>query len=651
MGMKAAQKEREEVFAQVLSRIDEIKKSLEKATSLLKELDQHRVAILSKLAELAMQLQISSRIKYELLEAFIKKPYAVIETSKPGEYILAVPRFIDFPFGYLEKVDESYNYFRVNRYIDWIIELPEALKQQLGIRPPPFPAKLEGMTLVTSPEHEQQVAESLGEYLLRKVEPGKFQVHPRKYFELITSLIRLGIMPFTPQPIDPKDLKPEPDGKIKLRPWQERAWQAFKQYSHIGIFWPYGTGKTYFTAWLLSRLKGPHLIVVPTRTLAETWQKYLQEFRVPKDEYEVITYQSIKKILQKGKKYKAVVFDECHHIPADVFSLGALIPRRYTIGLSGSPFREDGREYYIFALTGKPVGLLWDELLELGVIKKPVVHVYVVKSWQDKIYLVESLLSTAKPKTLIYCDSISRGKQLANRLAVPFIYGETKNRLELLEKSDIAVISRVGDEGIDIKKLRTVIEVDFLGASRRQESQRLGRLFHSQFRGEHHVIMTEDEYRKYKKRLYPLIEHGLEVIVHAAGKTLTLESESRPIRISVPVKIKSEKHRPTARKTIPTVRPPPVEKVVDTQVSSYPPGIQKALSRLPRPQRRFLEFLLQNRGRYFTAEELALMLGYSTAKSFRETVKPSQLTKYPFLKTKRQGSKLLYGIELGTSFG
>ena len=646
--MKAVQEERGELdFTQILSRIDEIKRSLEKASTLSRELDKQRAELMARLAELAMQLQVSSRIKFELLEAFIKKPYAVVETGKPGEYILAVPRFIDFPFGYLERIDESYTYFRVNRYIDWIIELPETLKRQLGIRPPPFPAKLEGMILVTEPEREQQVAEALGEYLLRKVEPGKFQVHAKKYFELIASLIRLGIMPFTPQPIDPKDLKPEPDGKIKLRPWQERAWQAFKQYSHIGIFWPYGSGKTYFTAWLLSRLRGPHLIIVPTRTLAETWQKYLQEFGVARSEYEVVTYQSIKKVIQKDKKYKAVVFDEVHHLPADVFSLGALIPRRYTIGLSGSPFREDGREYYIFALTGKPVGLLWDELLELGVIKKPIVHVYVVKSWQDKVYLVESLLSTAKSKTLIYCDSIKRGKQLANRFAVPFIYGGTKNRLELLEKSDVAVISRVGDEGIDVKKLRTVIEVDFLGASRRQESQRLGRLFHSKFRGEHHVIMTEEEYRKFKRRLYPLIEHGLEVIVHAAGKTLTLEPEQRPIRVSAPVRPRRERRRaPT-----PKVEAPPARESIDTQVSRYPPGVQKVLSRLTRPQRRFLEFLLQNQGRYFTSEELALMLGYSTPKTFRDSVKPTQLARYPFLKVRRQRNKILYGVELGTSFG
>ena len=1354
--MKSVQEERGELdFTQILSRIDEIKRSLEKASTLSRELDKQRAELMARLAELAMQLQVSSRIKFELLEAFIKKPYAVVETGKPGEYILAVPRFIDFPFGYLERIDESYNYFRVNRYIDWIIELPEALKRQLGIRPPPFPAKLEGMTLVTEPDREQQVAEALGEYLLRKVEPGKFQVHPKKYFELIASLIRLGIMPFTPQPIDPKDLKPEPDGKIKLRPWQERAWEAFKQYSHIGIFWPYGcfdedteiltedgwkkwheltyddkiatlnprtfeleyhkperiivywyegemfsletnrvsllvtpdhnlfiaklnsngekvwrickprdisgkkcwfkkdafwkgrepeyftlpsleidrkkyrytvpekriplaewlkfygfwlaegwtssdskgnyrvaiankdrrilqemkkllekwgfnpkmvakgngaydvyvldkqlysyfarfgkapekfvdpqfkslsprllrilldyyligdgsgekgvtraktvskkladdlqeialkagyaadisiekrkgklkdmfritilrrqkepivnpyrvkndrskwvkysgivwdvtvpnhiiyvrrngkafwsgnSGKTYFTAWVLSRLRGPHLVVVPTRTLAELWRKYLREFGVPESEYEITTYHSIKKILQKNKKYKAVVFDECvvegslvlksdgcpveiqelkngdevvggtvsnffsrktsqivsirtsfgviettpthphivvrrrrdkhenkwasprpsdirvvqakdldrrtdmflvpekiphvvknaytpeqlrfvaliacdghveknkpmikvsvrkrgekdwirkvfiegvksfgiknkiyefhnkrgdytiavysrklkkvlegfgvpagrkaqridisdkvfyaplasikafietcfscegwvhrekngamrlyfatasdvfatklqlllkkfgihanrtrkmranpahspmhqiycgnddfnkameifsfprkelnrsernkcknmgdritingipyrlvrihditisngdkrvydftangshtfivngilthncHHIPADVFSLGALIPRRYTIGLSGSPFREDGREYYIFALTGKPVGLTWDELLEFGVIKKPVVHVYVVKSWPDKVYLAESLLSTAKPKTLIYCDSIKRGKQLAGKLAIPFIYGGTKNRLELLEKSDVAVISRVGDEGIDVKKLRTVIEVDFLGASRRQESQRLGRLLHSKFRGEHHVIMTEEEYRKFKRRLYPLIEHGLEVIVHAAGKTLTLEPEQRPIRVSAPVRPRRERRRaPT-----PKAEAPPARESIDTQVSRYPPGVQKVLSRLTRPQRRFLEFLLQNQGRYFTSEELALMLGYSTPKTFRDSVKPTQLTKYPFLKVRRQRNKILYGVELGTSFG
>ncbi|MEM2187754.1 MAG: helicase-related protein [Nitrososphaerota archaeon] len=637
--------------AKILEKVEDIKAKLDSVVALANEILSYRANLVEKLAELAMQLKITSTIKMQFVEAFLKKPYAVVETGKPGEYILAVPRFIDFPLGYLEKVDESYNYFRVNRYIDWIIELPEALKNQLGIKPPPFPARLEGMTLVTAPENEQQVAEALGEYLLRRIEPGRFQVHPKKHFELIVSLIRLGIMPFTPQPIDPRDLKPEHDG-FKLRPWQERAWETFKQYSHIGIFWPYGAGKTKFAAWLLSRIKGPHLIIVPTRTLMETWKRFLDEFKVPESEYEIITYQAVKKHLAKGKKYKVVVYDECHHIPADVFSLGALIPRRYTVGLSGSPFREDGREYYIFALTGKPTGLTWEEFLEFGVIKKPEVHVYIVKTWLDKVYLTESLLSTAKPKTLIYCDSVKRGKSLAEKFSIPFIYGETKNRLELLEKSDVAVISRVGDEGIDIKKLSTVIEVDFLGASRRQESQRLGRLFHSQFKGEHHIIMTEEEYEKFKRRLYPLIEHGLEVIVHAAGRTITLAPETGPIKISAE---RRRRPRPRAVRAEERAEAAPSEPATsespDTQVSAqqYAPGIQKILARLTASQRRFLEFLLQNPGKYFTAEELAIALGYSTPESFRESVKPSQLAKYPILKVKKRGRKVLYAAreELG----
>jgi DNA excision repair protein ERCC-3 len=72
----------------------------------------------------------------------------------------------------------------------------------------------------------------------------------------------------------------------------------------------------------------------------------------------------------------------------------------------------------------------------------------------------------------------------------------------------------VGDEGISLGKLERVIEADFLFGSRRQELQRLGRLFHSEFKGEHHIIMTEEEYSLYKKRLYGVLEKGFEINIH-----------------------------------------------------------------------------------------------------------------------------------------
>lgn len=39
-----------------------------------------------------------------------------------------------------------------------------------------------------------------------------------------------------------------------------------------------------------------------------------------------------------------------------------MIDTKYRIGLSASPYREDDRTEYIFALTGMPVGIDWQDL-------------------------------------------------------------------------------------------------------------------------------------------------------------------------------------------------------------------------------------------------------------------------------------------------
>jgi superfamily II DNA or RNA helicase len=106
---------------------------------------------------------------------------------------------------------------------------------------------------------------------------------------------------------------------------------------------------------------------------------------------------------------------------------------------------------------------------------------------------------------------------LSKRYNTEFIYSGTKKRLEIvqetLDKKGFVVLSRVGDEGVSLPTVQRIIEFDFLYGSRRQESQRIGRLFHSLEQGEHYILMTIDEFNLYKKRLYSLLEKGIEVEV------------------------------------------------------------------------------------------------------------------------------------------
>jgi DNA excision repair protein ERCC-3 len=85
--------------------------------------------------------------------------------------------------------------------------------------------------------------------------------------------------------------------------------------------------------------------------------------------------------------------------------------------------------------------------------------------------------------------------------------------LEIIKESDVTIVSRVGDEGMSIPDIERVIEFDFLFGSRRQEGQRMGRLFHGTGKGEHIILMTENEYEDHSKRLYAITEKGFRIEV------------------------------------------------------------------------------------------------------------------------------------------
>ena len=260
----------------------------------------------------------------------------------------------------------------------------------------------------------------------------------------------------------------------------------------------------------LSRIKGDKLIVVPTTTLVEQWNERLSEHTEIHDEVTVATYHSFHNV--KDKEWSLIVFDECHRLPANQFSRFATLKTKYRIGLSGSPFREDKRENYIFALTGFPIGVSWESMIEEGIIEEPDIILYVLNDFRSKEDKLTELLCQEK-KTIIFCDGISLGKRLSKKHEIPFVYGQTRDRLEILKESQTTIVSRVGDEGVSLPDIERVIEIDFLFGSRRQESQRMGRLFHGEAKGEHIIIMTEQEYEKYGKRLYAIMEKGFKLEV------------------------------------------------------------------------------------------------------------------------------------------
>lgn len=78
----------------------------------------------------------------------------------------------------------------------------------------------------------------------------------------------------------------------------------------------------------------------------------------------------------------------------------------------------------------------------------------------------------------------------------------------------MTISSRVGDEGLSLSDIDTVIEYDFHGASRRQEAQRYGRVMHGDGEGTHIIMMTDSEVDQYGDRLHGIEEQGVEIRFH-----------------------------------------------------------------------------------------------------------------------------------------
>ena len=496
--------------------------------------------------------------------AFAEEPYCLLPKADNEAYVV-VPRFVPFHVGWLDRQTTSYNVFIVNKFVDWIDEIPDDIRAQVGIDAKYDTATVADGHLDVSPEQRDEawdefstdrdqdaipsddrlaemdwesvrsLASRLGvleqgmtredteRALAAERDDERISLKQSREFDVIAGLIDDGNLPFEPQPVDDAHLRAAPK-RIDLREYQTRAWERFVETGMIGVYWPPSAGKTFLALYAGERVRGPKLVVVPNNTLKEQWNQRIEEFCEHPDEWEIQTYQYLTQYdniddYQGASGPTLTIFDESHHLPADTFAKLATIGTDYRIGLSASPYREDERTEYIFALTGFPVGLKWQELVALGAVETPDAKLFLYDDQQAKRADVPQLLSERPGKTLVLCDSLDRGRELAADLDAPFVSGETTDRMEVFQDPDNRVVigSRVADEGVSLEDLDVVVEYDFHGGSRRQEAQRYGRVMHGETEGEHLIMMTDAEYEKHSKRLLSLGEQGVSIVPERRG--------------------------------------------------------------------------------------------------------------------------------------
>jgi len=584
---------------------DLIKRAEDDVSTLTIEIDKLKNQYIEKIRELARIHKVN--LDSEEFKNFLKKCWAVLPKGK-NEFYVAVPKFVDFQVGWLDHADEAWNYFIINKFTQWLGEIPSWMRNEFGFKTPEKVYVTDGV-LSFEEGKEEMIKQKYGD-MLTSVGQGKARIKTGHEFDLIAEVIDNGSLPFLPRTVEKKDLR-EPKLNFTLSgkySFQKDALDIFLKYGAVGVYWMTGAGKSFYAMDVLDCLKGPKLLVVPTKTLEEQWKEYFKEF-APRllEEVEIITYYSYHKV--KDKEFIITCFDEVQRLPADTFSRFATIKTKYRIGLSASPFREDGRTNYIFALTGYPIGLDWKSMVKILGLSYHEVNVHILKNQTEKMSKIKSLTDFDK-KTLIYSDGIELGKKIASILNIPFIYGATKDRLEKIKENNVIAVSRVGDLGISIKGLEHIIEADFLFGSRGQELQRSGRLFHSYAKIKvHDILFTEEEFYAYQKRLHSLVEKGFKINVQTSIPRALAEIENsnpvmrRPSRMPVAKKFKQEiRVRQTDEQR--TITKGFVEKKIK--------DITKIINSVSPFQRRILKFLIIARQEF--SGKIAFALGVENEK-------------------------------------
>lgn len=397
-----------------------------------------------------------------------------------------------------------------------------------------------------------------------------YRIPPLNLDLLVRDLERLGIPVSDPAGLTrPKTLQVKPELRnVDLRDYQREALGKWVENKHRGVIaLPTGSGKTLIGVAALVETGVRSLIVVYTKEQMMQWRDAILKYTniepsmiglIHSEEKRpapvtITTYQSgFRQINTLSPFFDMLIIDEVHHLPAEKFRHIAVHSiARYRMGLSATPFREDGRHEELFPLLG---GVVYyktpNDLVSMGYLAR--YRVVTVKTrlsgeerkayeelrrkyWalagsRDFKQVVEdartdprarealrvhsqmrSILARAKAKIdkaveiarselekggkiIVFTQYVDQAREISERLNAYLLTGEipTEERKRILEEfkntdKGILVVTTVGDEGLDIPDANVGIMVSGTG-SRRQFIQRLGRLLRPKPGGKEAVL-------------------------------------------------------------------------------------------------------------------------------------------------------------------
>lgn len=172
------------------------------------------------------------------------------------------------------------------------------------------------------------------------------------------------------------DLIPCPhlSSNVELREYQKEALHRWMEQKRGIVVMPTGSGKTILAIKIMEEINSSAFVVVPTLDLVKQWREKLEKaFGMEIGEYTgerknlraitVATYDSAYIHAEHlGNKFKLLIFDEVHHLPAEAYKqIAEMFASPYRLGLTATYRREDGLHEELPRLIG---GIVYEKKAE-----------------------------------------------------------------------------------------------------------------------------------------------------------------------------------------------------------------------------------------------------------------------------------------------
>lgn len=317
-----------------------------------------------------------------------------------------------------------------------------------------------------------------------------FKTYPIYYRKIISHFNRYNVKIIDKTGFIERSLPIKPVLNIQLRDYQKEALNKWIENSYRGIIaLPTGSGKTIVGVAAVAELSKWTLIVAFTREQVKQWKEQLiRGLKLSQSEVGVFhgeekriapitvsTYQTAFRYIETLSPYFSfIIIDECHHLPADKFRKIALHSfAYYRLGLSATPYREDGRHEELFPMLG---GIVYTksakELAEEGYLAPFMIKVVKVDLTPEEMKIYKDLKDKYSKLSRGYTfeELVSRAKKgdeeaaeaLRIRTQMRMLVHMAKEKIEALKKifyeelkkgSKILIFTQYIDQAEEIGKL------------------------------------------------------------------------------------------------------------------------------------------------------------------------------------------------------